>query len=90
MPHVNVRFVGFGDRASGSQVGTRYVDQGTTLKAFCESVGAPVENDGCLARTDLGPVSIVLNGKLIRQATELQTVLKEQDVVSFIVLAAGG
>ena len=64
--------------------------QDTTLKELCESVGAPVENHSCLARTDLGPVSIVLNGKLVRQATDLQAVLEEQDVVSFIVLAAGG
>ena len=90
MPHISLRFVGFGARASGSHVEARFVVQGTTLKELCESVGAPVDNQSCLARTDSGPVSIVLNGKLVRQATELQTVLKDQDVVSFIVLAAGG
>jgi molybdopterin converting factor small subunit len=68
----------------------RCVPQGATLKELCESVGAAVDDHSCLARTDLGPVSIVLNGKLVRRATDLQTVVEEQDVVSFIVLAAGG
>ena len=90
MPHITLRFVGFGARASGSHVETRYVPQGTTLKELCESVDAPGNDHGWLALTDTGPVSIVLNGKLVRRATGLQTVVEEQDVVSFIVLAAGG
>ena len=90
MPHVRLRFVGFGARASDSREEMRCVPQGTTLKTLCESVGAPVDGQRGLALTDAGPVSIVLNGKLVRRAAELQTVVKEQDVVSFIVLAAGG
>ncbi len=90
MPHISLRFVGFGARASGSHAETRCVPQGTTLKELCESIDAPVDDRACLALTDAGPVSIVLNGKLIRQATDLQTIVEEQDVVSFIVLAAGG
>jgi molybdopterin converting factor small subunit len=89
-PHISLRFVGFGARSSGSRVETRCVPQGTTLKELCESVGAPVDDHGWLAPSDLGPVSIVLNGKLVRRATDLQTVVEEQDVVSFIVLGAGG
>ena len=90
MPHISLRFVGFGARASGSHVETRCVPQGTTLKELCARVGAPVDDHGRLAPTDAGPVSVVLNGKLVRPATDLQTVVEEQDVVSFIVLAAGG
>ena len=89
-PHISLRFVGFGARSSGSRVETRCVPQGTTLKELCESVGASVDDHGRLALTDLGPVSTVLNRKLVRQATDLQTVVEEQDVVSFIVLGAGG
>lgn len=90
MPQISLRFVGFGARASGSDVETRCVPQGTTLKELCESLGAPVDDHGWLASTDLGPVSILLNGKLVRRATDLRIVVEEKDVVSFIVLAAGG
>ena len=90
MPDVTLRFVGFGTRASESRVETRRVSHGTTLKALCASLGGPVDEHGWLAPTELGPVSMVLNGKLVRRPTGLQSVVKEQDVVSFIVLAAGG
>ena len=90
MPHISLRFIGSGARASSPRVETRRVPQGTTLKELCESVGAPVDEQRCLALTDAGPVSIVLNGKLVRRATDLQTVVEERDVVAFIVLAAGG
>ena len=90
MPQVSLRFVGFGPRASGASEETRCVPQGTTLKELCESIGAPVDEQRCLALTDAGPVSIVLNGRQVRQATDLHTVVEEQDVVSLIVLAAGG
>lgn len=90
MPHISLRFVGFGARASGSHEERRCVPQGTTLKELCESVGAPVDDQRWLALTDAGPVSIVLNGQQVRRATDLQTVVEEQDVVAFIVLAAGG
>lgn len=90
MPQISLRFVGFGARASGSHVETRCVPEGTTLKELCESAGAPIADHSCLAPTELGKVSIVLNGTLVHRATELQTVVEEQDVVAFIVLAAGG
>ena len=90
MPHITLRFVGFGARASGSREEVRCVPHGTTLKALCESAGAPVDDQRGLALTDTGPVSIVLNGKLVRRAADLQTVVKEQDLVSFIALASGG
>jgi molybdopterin converting factor small subunit len=90
MPQVSLRFVGFGARASGAREETRCVPQGTTLEELCESIGAAVDERHCLALTDAGPVSIVLNGRQVRQATDLQAVVKEQDVVSLIVLAAGG
>mgnify|MGYP001825300856 CR=1 len=90
MPHISLRFAGFGARASSPHIETRVVPQGTTLKELCESVDAPVDEQRCLALMDAGPVSIVLNGRQVRRATDLQTVVEEQDVVSFIVLAAGG
>jgi len=90
MPQISLRFVGFGARASGSHVETRCVPEGTTLKELCESAGAPFDDRGCLAPSELGKASIVLNGKLVHGATDLQTVVEDQDVVSFIVLAAGG
>jgi molybdopterin converting factor small subunit len=90
MPRISLRFVGFGARASGSREEMRRVPQGTTLKELCESVGAPVDEQRCLAFTDAGPVSIVLNGKQVRRATDLQIVVEEHDVVAFVVLAAGG
>ena len=90
MPHIRLRFVGFGARASGSREEMRCVPHGTTLKALCESIGAPVDDQRRLALTDTGPVSIVLNGKLVRRAAGFEAVVEEQDLVSFIVLASGG
>ena len=90
MPHISLRFVGFGAQPSGSRVETRCVPEGTTLKEVCESVGTSLDDRGWLAPTDKGPASLVLNDKLVRGAGELQTVLEEQDAVAFMVLAAGG
>ena len=90
MPRISLRFVGFGARASGSREEVRCVPQGTTLRELCESTGARVDDQSCQARMDVGPVSIVLNGKQVCRATDLQIVVEEQDVVAFIVLAAGG
>jgi molybdopterin converting factor small subunit len=38
----------------------------------------------------MGPVSIILNTRLVQRAEGLQTALEERDVIAFIVLAAGG
>jgi molybdopterin converting factor small subunit len=43
-----------------------------------------------LERVDERQISILLNGKLTRRAEGLQTVLEEQDAVTFMVLATGG
>ena len=90
MAQITLRLVGFGDRASSPHVETRGVPQGITLNELCESVGATIDDRRCLALTDAGPVCIVLNGRQVRRATGFQAVLDERDVVTFIVLAAGG
>jgi molybdopterin converting factor small subunit len=75
---------------SNPRVEERDVPQGVTLKELCAIVGAPADEERCLALSEEGPLSIVLNGRLVRQAPDLQTVMADGDVVSFVVLAAGG
>lgn len=90
MPNISLRFVGLGDRASGSREEARCVPEGTTLREVCDGVGSAVDGRAGLILEDAGPVSIVLNGELLRRTEELAIVLEEGDVVAFMVLATGG
>lgn len=90
MPHISLRFFGLGSRASGSHLETRFVPEGTTIQELWESVRSSADDHDFLARMNERQVSILLNGKLIRRAEGLQSVLGQEDVVTFMVLVTGG
>lgn len=90
MPHIGLRFVGLGALASGSHAEPRFVPEGTTVEEVWEIFRSSADEHDFLARMSERQVSILLNGKLIRRAEGLQTVLEEQDVVTFMVVATGG
>ena len=64
--------------------------EGTTIQELRESVRSSADDHDFFARMNERQVSILLNGKLIRRAEGLQTVLEEQDKVTFMVLVTGG
>lgn len=90
MPNINLRFFGLGARASGSHSEIRFVPEGSTIEEVWEDLRFSADDHDFLERIDETQVSTLLNGKLIRRAEGLQTVLEEQDTVTFMVLATGG
>jgi sulfur carrier protein ThiS len=90
MPEINLRFFGFGSRASGYDTKTWEIPAGTTLWQLWETLRSSADDKELLARIDEKNVFFLVNGKLIHQEYMPQTDLTEGDTVTLMVLAIGG
>jgi molybdopterin converting factor small subunit len=90
MPDIRLRLFGFGSKASGWQIDTRSVPQGTTVSEVWKSLRSSAQEGELLARIDERHVFFLVNSKLIPAAQIQEAVLKDGDTVTFMVMAIGG
>jgi sulfur carrier protein ThiS len=90
MPDIRLRLFGFGSKASGWEIDTRSVPQGTTASGVWKSLRSSAEEGALLARIDERNVFYLVNGKLIPRTRLEETVLEDGDTVTFMVMAIGG
>jgi sulfur carrier protein ThiS len=90
MPDIRLRLFGFGSKASGWEVDSRSVPQGTTVSAVWNSLRSSAEEGALLARIDESNVFYLVNGKLIPRRRLEETLLEDGDTVTFMVMAIGG
>jgi molybdopterin converting factor small subunit len=90
VPQINLRFFGFGSRASGIDTEAKNVRQGTTARELWEALRSSAGEQELLARIDEKNVSFFVNGRLVHHGKMHESVLEEGDTVTFMVLAMGG
>lgn len=90
MPDIRLRLFGFGSKASGWELETRSVPQGTTASEVWKSLRSSAEEGALLARIDENNVVYLVNGRLIPRTRLEETVLEDGDTVAFMVMAIGG
>lgn len=90
MPQVNLRFFGFGSRASGVDTQSRNVAPRTTLRGLWNALRSSAGEQELLGRIDEKNVSFFVNGRLVHHGQISRTILEEGDTVTFMVLAMGG
>ena len=90
MIEVVVRLFGFGVKASGVQEQTRTITEGTTVRQLWETLQTSAPAGSRLSIIEERKVSVYVNGHAFPQIKKWETVLQEQDTVTFMVLAMGG
>jgi sulfur carrier protein ThiS len=90
MPDIRLRLFGFGPRASGWDTDTSVVPQDTTVAEVWKSLRSSAQDGELLARIDERHVFFLVNGKLIHGAQLQEAVLRDDDTVTFMVMAIGG